>query len=183
MKKIRKLDTINCATFEHIKGGKGYRVVDIKTIFEIADKVNEIIDVLNSELFESTIVVPNKSQKQSKNKSNVEWKDGDILNTIDRDGLPHRFILNEMKEPKKKEDWEKELMFTYGHLYYQNEDGEFCMIANEIDDLIDFIRQLLLEMTIEVVKEIRGKFWEESEEDFGTYIEEKLSKLLKEEIK
>ena len=56
----------------------------------VAKELNKIIDYLN------------QSQKQPKNKSNVKWKGGDILNTIDKDGLPHRFILNEMKEPEKK---------------------------------------------------------------------------------
>ena len=48
-------------------------------------------------------------------------------------------------KPKEEEEWERELRFTYGHLYYQNEEGEFCQIVNEIDDLIDFISQLLSE--------------------------------------
>ena len=39
------------------------------------------------------------------------------------------------------------MRFTYGHLYYQNEEGEFGQIVNEIDDLIDFISQLLSERT------------------------------------
>jgi len=51
------------------------------------------------------------------------------------------------KQPEKQEEWERELRFTYGHLYYQNEEGEFCQIVNEIDDLIDFISQLLSERT------------------------------------
>ena len=50
-------------------------------------------------------------------------------------------------KPKEEEEWERELRFTYGHLYYQNEEGEFCQIVNEIDDLIDFISQLLSERT------------------------------------
>jgi len=77
----------------------------------ILRKVNEIIDVLNSWVFEPTLTIPSQSQKQ----------------------------------PEKQEEWERELRFTYGHLYYQNEEGEFCQIVNEIDDLIDFISQLLFE--------------------------------------
>lgn len=44
---------------------------------------------------------------------------------------------------EKNKDLKEELRFTWGHLYFQNEDGEFCKIVNEIDDLIDFISQEL----------------------------------------
>jgi len=57
-------------------------------------------------------------------------------------------------KPKEEEEWERELRFTYGHLYYQNEEGEFCQIVNEIDDLIDFISQLLSEKEKEAKQEI-----------------------------
>jgi len=58
-----------------------------------------------------------------------------------------------LKLAEKQEEWEEELRFTYGHLYYQNE-GEFCQIVNEIDDLIDFISQLLSEKEKEAKQEI-----------------------------
>ena len=68
------------------------------------------------------------------------------------------------KQPEKQEEWERELRFTYGHLYYQNEEGEFCQIVNEIDDLIDFISQLLSEEYQRGVKEgTEGKFYEKIE--------------------
>ena len=41
------------------------------------------------------------------------------------------------------EEWEKEFKFSYGHLYFQNEDGEFCRIIGETEDVIKFVKQLL----------------------------------------
>ncbi|HQJ73771.1 MAG TPA: hypothetical protein PLW74_02695 [Candidatus Dojkabacteria bacterium] len=107
MKKIKKLE----------------QIVEVEFLQEIErnrDKINEIIDVLNSWVFEPTLTIPSQSQKQ----------------------------------PEKQEEWERELRFTYGHLYYQNEEGEFCQIVNEIDDLIDFISQLLSEKEKEAKQEI-----------------------------
>jgi hypothetical protein len=74
----------------------------------ILRKVNEIIDVLNSWVFEPTLTIPSQSQKQPENKSNVEWKDGDILTTIDQNGITHNFILNDMANLGKQNEKEKE---------------------------------------------------------------------------
>lgn len=119
----------------------------------ILRKVNEIIDVLNSWVFEPTLTIPSQSQKQ----------------------------------PEKQEEWERELRFTYGHLYYQNEEGEFCQIVNEIDDLIDFISQLLSERTfnkeeLKVIEEwYDGMLYPTSPDERDKLVHDKLSKLLKEE--
>ena len=59
------------------------------------------------------------------------------------------------------EEWEKELRFSYGHLYFQNENGEFCKIIGETEDIIEFIKQLLKkkekETREEVLKEVLSK--------------------------
>ena len=110
MKKIEKLELPYDDGKGNFSSGSGE--------IHILRKVNEIIDVLNSWVFEPTLTIPSQSQKQ----------------------------------PEKQEEWERELRFTYGHLYYQNEEGEFCQIVNEIDDLIDFISQLLSERTEEAYK-------------------------------
>ena len=144
MKKIKKLE----------------QIVEVEFLQEIErnrDKINEIIDVLNSWVFEPTLTIPSQSQKQ----------------------------------PEKQEEWERELRFTYGHLYYQNEEGEFCQIVNEIDDLIDFISQLLSESKekakIEVLEKVLEKKTnyeiEREEHGYRVTLEYVLADDIKKEIK
>ena len=140
----------------HIKTDKNQHVSP-DTVFEMCCKINEIIDILNSRLFEPIITVHNQSQKQ----------------------------------PEKQEEWERELRFTYGHLYYQNEEGEFCQIVNEIDDLIDFISQLLSESKekakIEVLEKVLEKKTnyeiEREEHGYRVTLEYVLADDIKKEIK
>lgn len=49
-----------------------------------------------------------QSHKQLGNKNNFEWKDGDILTTMDKNGLTHNFILNDMANLGKQDEKEKE---------------------------------------------------------------------------
>jgi len=77
-----------------------------------------------------------------------------------------------LKLAEKQEEWERELRFTYGHLYYQNEEGEFCQIVNEIDDLIDFISQLLSERTFSKEELYRLSIWSGDIGSFGVVSDE-----------
>ena len=68
------------------------------------------------------------------------------------------------------EEWEKEFKFLYGHLYIQNEDGEFCKINGETEDMIDFIKQLLEDREREMLEEqwnvvMQKGYWEGREDE------------------
>ena len=153
MKKIEKLEIPDTNAVIGLADRDG-KEIEIKAI---GRKINEIIDILNSRLFEPIITVHNQSQKQ----------------------------------PEKQEEWERELRFTYGHLYYQNEEGEFCQIVNEIDDLIDFISQLLSESKekakIEVLEKVLEKKTnyeiEREEHGYRVTLEYVLADDIKKEIK
>ena len=132
----------------------------------ILRKVNEIIDVLNSWVFEPTLTIPSQSQKQPEEKC-IHYFPLSSEGVCQKCGIKFEDIKSEKQEEWRKE-WRK-LSFEIGSITKQ-----------QADEVENFISQLLSEREREVVMEIRGKFWEESEEDFGTYIEEKLSKLLKE---
>jgi len=88
----------------------------------------------------------------------VSKEDAELINKIykllDEENEHIKTHKKFLKLAEKQEEWEEELRFTYGHLYYQNEEGEFCQIVNEIDDLIDFISQLLSEKEKEAKQEI-----------------------------
>ncbi len=160
----------------------------------ILRKVNEIIDVLNSWVFEPTLTIPSQSQKQP---------EGDYVNTepekviVDPIGVDFttegknrefpveyktREEIDKMFKPEKQEEWREELCKICDSTSCYSISGEDYVVRAtfKFEELVNFISQLLSEREKEVAMEIRGKFWEESEEDFGTYIEEKLSKLLKE---
>ena len=121
---------------------------------------------------------------------------GDNLQ-LTKEGLEAERMLNlllsdqSQKQPEKQEEWERELRFTYGHLYYQNEEGEFCQIVNEIDDLIDFISQLLSESKekakIEVLEKVLEKKTnyeiEREEHGYRVTLEYVLADDIKKEIK
>jgi hypothetical protein len=59
----------------HIKTDKNQHVSP-DTVFEMCCKINEIIDILNSRLFEPTIAVHNQSQKQPEEQEDwrEEWR-------------------------------------------------------------------------------------------------------------
>jgi len=92
------------------------------------------------------------------------------------------YLNQSQKEPEKQEEWREELCKICDSTSCYSISGEDYVVRAtfKFEELVNFISQLLSEREKEVAMEIRGKFWEESEEDFGTYIEEKLSKLLKE---
>ena len=113
------------------------------------NKINEIIDVLNSQLFEPRILNYPLSQKQPE------------------------------VEPEKQEEWKERL-----ELGWDYEDRSLVLTIDDkyVEDaptLINFISQLLSDREYAIIKEIREEYWER--DDFGQYIEDRLSKLLKEE--
>lgn len=115
---------------------------------DIIKKVNEIIEVLNNLLSEPRTL---KLSLDDAKKIKKELKNS-------------RRELQPSKITPAEDEWKEELRFLYGDLYYRNEDGEFCRIVNEIDDLIDFISQLLSEEYQRGVKEgTEGKFYEKIE--------------------
>jgi len=128
--------------------------ISIREFCEAINKINEIIDILN------------QSQKQPEEKC-IHYFPLSSEGVCQKCGIKFEDIKSEKQEEWRKE-WRK-LSFEIGSITKQ-----------QADEVENFISQLLSEREREVVMEIRGKFWEESEEDFGTYIEEKLSKLLKE---
>ncbi|HQJ73774.1 MAG TPA: hypothetical protein PLW74_02710 [Candidatus Dojkabacteria bacterium] len=104
MDKIEKLEL----EYDDWKRGLSLGSREIHIIIGVVLKVNEIIDVLNSWVFEPTLTIPSQSQKQLKSKKNIEWKDGDILTTMDKNGITHNFILNDMANLGKQNEKEKE---------------------------------------------------------------------------
>jgi len=112
------------------------------------------------------LLLSDQSQKQPEEKC-IHYFPLSSEGVCQKCGIKFEDIKSEKQEEWRKE-WRK-LSFEIGSITKQ-----------QADEVENFISQLLSEREREVVMEIRGKFWEESEEDFGTYIEEKLSKLLKE---
>ena len=184
MKKIEKLNKEIYFEGENIS---------IREFCEAINKINEIIDILNQSQKQpegETIRNYNPEKGWDKyKKSKIEVREFDLVPKVELEKQPeekciHYFPLSsegvcqkcgikfEDIKSEKQEEWRKEwrkLSFEIGSITKQ-----------QADEVENFISQLLSEREREVVMEIRGKFWEESEEDFGTYIEEKLSKLLKE---
>lgn len=76
----------------------------------------------------------------------------------------HKEYLATSKQDTPKE-WEEDIRREYGHMYIRNEDGEFCLVSNEIDWLIDEIKQLLDKAREETYKELIRKFDMLREED------------------
>jgi len=132
------------------------------------NKINEIIDVLNSWIFEPTLTIPNQSQKQLKNKKNVEWKDGDILTTIDKDGLVHYFVLKDMAKLEKQNKIPQPLPNKFSRLIPLDE---------EVYLRISFGGKIGLDDANKLYKDSGLKEWVSE----NTLLLEKLLKLLKEE--
>jgi len=160
----------------------------------ILRKVNEIIDVLNSWVFEPTLTIPSQSQKQPENKSNVEWKDGDILTTIDQNGITHNFILNDManlgKQESYKEKWAKHLEKINHILQLGAELGISKEIEDFVFELLKREKSILQMMSdraftkeeLKVIKEwYDGMLYPTSPDERDKLVHDKLSKLLKEE--
>jgi len=123
---------------------------------DIIKKVNEIIEVLNNLLSEPRTL---KLSLDDAKKIKKELKNS-------------RRELQPSKITPAEDEWKEELRFLYGDLYYRNEDGEFCRIVNEIDDLIDFISKLLKEKTFSKEELNRLSIWSGDVGSFGVVSDE-----------
>lgn len=102
----------------------------------------------------------------------VENKQLEISESLEDENEHIKTHKKFLKLAEKQEGWKEELRFTYGHLYYQNEEGEFCQIVNEIDDLIDFISKLLKEKTFSKEELNRLSIWSGDVGSFGVVSDE-----------
>jgi len=119
------------------------KIADDKRYYDESSFVEDVINKIN-ELVEAF----NQTQEQPR-----EVTDKQVVGFVKHTDQNRE--LNQVAQAiKEQEEWERELRFTYGHLYYQNEEGEFCQIVNEIDDLIEFISQLLSEKEKEAKQEV-----------------------------
>ena len=126
--------------------GLGAIEIDRLSLVGIAKKVNELIEAYNSQ-----------SQPEEMTEDRIE-----------RAREKREEYLNRFKDTP--EEWEKEFKFLYGHLYIQNEDGEFCKINGEVEDIIDFIKQLLEDREREMLEEqwnvvMQKGYWEGREDE------------------
>ena len=141
MKKIKKLE----------------QIVDVEFLREIErnrDKINEIIDVLNSWVFEPTLTIPSQSQKQP------EKCDCDYCKA-------YRFSMEKEPEEKlKKEDMLRWLR-NGGILKVESEKQEEGTFNKEELETLKLWGESL-------------KFWELFVSDSDNALREKISKLLKE---
>ena len=158
----------------HIKTDKNHHV-STDTVFEMCCKINEIIGYLNQSNKQSTEVTKLRDD-------DIKYLEGQRKKELE-EGIAwikqrERKVSNGKVKPEKQKRWEKRLHYLligYSSSKTYKESKEQWM------EIRDYIEQLLSEREREVVMEIRGKYWEEDEEDFDTYIEERISKLSKEE--
>lgn len=110
---------------------------------ELYMKVDQIIDYLNSQ-----------DQEEKKTLEQIRGEfDKERIKEWDKTAME----TYKQATQDTPEEWEKEFKFSYGHLYIQNEDGEFCKINGETEDMIDFIKQLLENREKEVVEKMYRK--------------------------
>jgi len=178
---------------------------------QITDKINEITDVLNSRLFESTITVPSPNQKQPEVCQEKLDTSKPKRETI-RDYNPEKewdkykkskikvreFNLIPEDELEKQEEWREEFHNRFVQHYAEDDIYNFYGYGDEapqmgsgkedVDDVIDFISQLLSERTEEVLEQMYNFIEDEmlTIEKHGSsiilkYIEECKSKLKEEE--
>jgi hypothetical protein len=202
MKKIEKLDGIKHSTFNNFKGMKNYRIVDMDTVLVMAEKINEIIerqgeiiDVLNSRLFQPTITVPSSDQKQpegveyekrirvlgelsgNKPEKQEEWRER-IRREVEN-GWVAESIIKEVEELLSTEYFRGVKNGTEGKFY------EKITIKSEVPK--EIIDELLSERTftkeeLEVIEEWwGGMLYSVSPDKRDDQVHDKLSKLLKEE--
>ena len=142
MKKIEKLE----------------QIVDVEFLREIErnrDKINEIIDVLNSWVFEPTLTIPSQSQKQPEEKCDCDYCKA------------YRFSMEKEPEEKlKKEDMLRWLR-NGGILKVELEKQEEGTFNKEELETLKLWGESL-------------KFWELFVSDSDNALREKISKLLKE---
>ena len=148
-----------------------------KRAIKTENKVNEIIDLLNGELSKPRIQV--ESQKQPEGV-------GDFPTS--QTGYFPTGTTTSLTEPEKQEEWRERISTI------EDGNGNFFYIDNKFaykEDMVRFISQLLSERTFnkEELRVLKKLVWEADENVIATIwddeiqdgIEEKLSKLLKEE--
>jgi len=182
MKKIEKLIHINTDEKQHVSPD---------TVFEMCCKINEIIDVLNSWVFEPTLTIPSQSQKQPEKcdcdyckayrfsmekEPEEKLKKEDMLRWLRNGGI--------LKvESEKQEDWRDRIQsFSLGVSESFKIDGEYI---DSKEELVAFISQLLSERTF-TKKELEIIDWylteyetQEGVDKEADRLRKKVSELLK----
>lgn len=174
---------------------------------DIINKINEIISVLNSWIFEPTLTIPSQSQKQpeeTEEQGGVCKYCGGSNITVGGEGTTHYYYCEDCKSPtdkvEKQEEWKerwRKLSFEIGSITKQ-----------QADEVENFISQLLSERTfnkeeLEIIaysvasnatsedgESLWDKFYDEFTDKYGENNDKlkiganelipKLSKLLKE---
>jgi len=106
---------------------------------ELEDKINEIIDVLNSWIFEPTLVISSQDKKHSRELVCMKCGSKKNLNT----NKDKSFVECDKCMWEKEEEWKKDF---YGAI------GEYVDNLKDEDYLIDFIEKLLAEREEEAYK-------------------------------
>jgi len=172
----------------HIKTDKNQHVSP-DTVFEMCCKINEITDILNSRLFEPIITVHNQSQKQPEGEEYeqpIKVRKYPKLEGSEKPCSENKIEdIYVYRKPEKREKWREELERIIDDIDIRETPSGGNWLDTEyksaiVNVLAEFISRLLSERTKEVVMDIRSKYWSEDKEDFDTYIEDKLHKLLKE---
>ena len=173
MDKIEKLEL----EYDDWKRGLSLGSREIHIIIGVVLKVNEIIDILNSRLFEPIITVHNQSQKQPEGKCIHYFP-------IDSEGVCQKCgIRFEDIKPEKQEEWRekiKQMVLT-----------DCFKDQPDIQRYIDFIEQLLSESKekakIEVLEKVLEKKTnyeiEREEHGYRVTLEYVLADDIKKEIK
>lgn len=180
MKKIEKLELPYDDGKGNFSSGSGE--------IHILRKVNEIIDVLNSWVFEPTLTIPSQSQKQPKGETIRNYNPEKRWDKYKKSKIEVReFDLVPKVQPEKQEEWRekiKQMVLT-----------DCFKDQPDIQRYIDFIEQLLSEKTfskeeLEFLQCVLNdnetvRYYSNGGDGYiGEYIEpilEKISKLLEEE--
>jgi len=113
----------------------------------ILRKVNEIIDVLNSWVFEPTLTIPSQSQKQPKGETIRNYNPEKRWDKYKKSKIEVReFDLVPKVQPEKQEESEEEIDLRKEIVrIFTEEDIVLLLADNLLDRLVDFISQLLSE--------------------------------------
>lgn len=160
----------------HIKTDKNQHVSP-DTVFEMCCKINEIIDILNSRLFEPIITVHNQSQKQPEEKC-IHYFPLSSEGVCQKCGIKFEDIKSEKQEEWRKE-WRK-LSFEIGSITKHQADEIEGFISERIKEAREEGRTDVLERLEKwSTNPQQGVFY-----DVGCNCQERLlrflSKLLKE---
>jgi len=171
MKKIEKLIHINTDEKQHVSPD---------TVFEMCCKINEIIDVLNSWVFEPTLTIPSQSQKQPEKcdcdyckayrfsmekEPEEKLKKEDMLRWLRNGGILK--VESEKQNEGEKTDLRKEIVRIFA------EEEISLLLADSLQDkLVDFISKLLKEKTFSKEELNRLSIWSGDVGSFGVVSDE-----------